>query len=564
MDNLTEDQLIEAQVHEILDEAEQLNEFLPLIPLAIWAGGAAWTAYDVYRTAKEYNAGEITKGEVAKRIGTDVALSIAGGAIAKGLVKGSKVGYRMIKKVVDKSKEKFDIVDRANTAGRTAKEITIGGKKIVDPTKVTSARGADGKIRALTKAEKKALAKASDTRSTVAKAIDAIAAPIDAVKGLNHGGLDRKMGDATSSIVKKITDPLMKKKNMPTVAIDPLTKKFKKLDGPQDDRTNLAKVIGAPKAGLDAIRKVDDFIGDIPGNIARKTIDTVTQNPIAKAEKARRKAARQIRAADRAAARAAKEIDKQMQQASDLRKRDATQRIRSADSDAVANAAKNATRNADEFKRSASSKMRSADAVATSKARQAADKISNDAKRRASAVMRKADNVATDRASDVAAFKRNADQRTATARIRGADNVATKRADDANDKRRAASNTIRNADSAAIKKAKEIEIAAKNKRADAIAARAARKADADARIKKADADAAKRASKTDTEIATRIAARQAARKSTDGNQAKRIGRRIDNVVGGGGGGGAGPMTKWNKFQTVQVTDPLNLSRASKG
>ena len=304
MDSLTEAQIIEAQVQEIIDEAEQLNEFLPLIPLAIWAGGAAWTAYDVYRTAKQYKAGEITKGEVAKRVGTDVALSIAGGAIAKGLIKGGKAGYGVIKKVVDKSKEKFDVVDRANKKGRTTKDITIGGQKIVDPTKVTTARGADGKMRALTKAEKKALARASDTRSTAAKAIDAVSAPVKAVAGLGNGGLDRKMGSATSNIVKKITDPLMKKKNIPTVAIDPLTKKFKKLDGPIDDRTRLAKVIDAPKAGLDALRKVDDFIGDIPGNIARKTINTVTQNPIAKAEKARRKAAKQIRSADRVAARA--------------------------------------------------------------------------------------------------------------------------------------------------------------------------------------------------------------------------------------------------------------------
>ena len=574
MDNLTEAQIIEAQVQEIIDEAEQLNEFLPLIPLAIWAGGAAWTAYDVYRTAKQYKAGEITKGEVAKRVGTDVALSIAGGAIAKGLIKGGKVGYGVIKKVVDKSKEKFDVVDRANKRGRTTKDITIGGQKIVDPTKVTTARGADGKMRALTKAEKKALARASDTRSTAAKAIDAVSTPVKAVTGLGKGGLDKKMGTATSNVVKKITDPLMKKKNIPTVAIDPLTKKFKKLDGPIDDRTRLAKVIDAPKAGLDALRKVDDFIGDIPGNIAKKTIDTVTQNPIAKAEKARRKAAKQIRAADAVAARAAKEIDKQMQQAKDLRKRDATQRIRSADADAAA-AAKKAAKSADEFKRNAaqrnaSAAMRNADNIAVKQAtRQAADQKANAAKRSASAAIRKADKIATDRASDVAAFKRNAAQRTASTRMRSADKIATRRADDlaVNDKRRAAAATIRKADSDAIKKAKEIEIAAKKKRADAVAARAARKAEAEARIKKADAAAAKRlGKKTDAgEIAARVAARRAARK-VDGKtkMAKRVGRRVDKLIPGGKSGGGAPAASWQSFSPVAVNDPLNLSRANKG
>ena len=33
-----------------------------------------------------------------------------------------------LKKVVDKSKEKFDVVDRANKRGRTTKDITIGGQ----------------------------------------------------------------------------------------------------------------------------------------------------------------------------------------------------------------------------------------------------------------------------------------------------------------------------------------------------------------------------------------------------------------------------------------------------
>jgi len=86
-------------VVEMAPKGEQLlKEFLPLIPAAVWAGGAAWSAYDAWQAKKAYDRGEITKGDLATRIGTDAALTIIGGGIAKGAVKATKAVSKMFKK----------------------------------------------------------------------------------------------------------------------------------------------------------------------------------------------------------------------------------------------------------------------------------------------------------------------------------------------------------------------------------------------------------------------------------------------------------------------------------
>lgn len=66
-----------------------------LLPLAIAAGGLAWSAYDAYQAAKAYKAGEIDKNDLIASVGTDVALSITGGLLAKGATKGYKAFKKM-------------------------------------------------------------------------------------------------------------------------------------------------------------------------------------------------------------------------------------------------------------------------------------------------------------------------------------------------------------------------------------------------------------------------------------------------------------------------------------
>lgn len=78
-------------------ERQVIMEFLPLIPVALWAGGAAWTAYDTYQAKKAYDNDEITGAQLAQRVGTDVAIAIAGGVLGKAIGAGWKVGKRIFR-----------------------------------------------------------------------------------------------------------------------------------------------------------------------------------------------------------------------------------------------------------------------------------------------------------------------------------------------------------------------------------------------------------------------------------------------------------------------------------
>jgi len=70
---------------------EQGEQYLTeLIPLAIAAGGLAWSAYDAYNAYQQLQRGEITQNDLAAQVGTDLALSVAGGAAAKAAGKGFK------------------------------------------------------------------------------------------------------------------------------------------------------------------------------------------------------------------------------------------------------------------------------------------------------------------------------------------------------------------------------------------------------------------------------------------------------------------------------------------
>jgi hypothetical protein len=69
-------------------------------PLII-AAGAAWTAYDAWKMKQAYDRGEISGEDLAKAVGTDIAATIAGGAVAKVAGKGWKYG----KKIYNSRKE---------------------------------------------------------------------------------------------------------------------------------------------------------------------------------------------------------------------------------------------------------------------------------------------------------------------------------------------------------------------------------------------------------------------------------------------------------------------------
>jgi hypothetical protein len=321
------------------EDKEVLLEFLPLIPLAIWAGGAAWTAYDAYQTAKQYQAGEIDGTEVATRLGTDVALSLAGGAIAKAMAKGAKAGLGIFRKIIKTSKAAPEVQDVLKAA----------------PKGATVARGSTGRFEKLPPAP-------APVKSVAQTAVDAgkaaIAAPGKAIA-------------ATKNAAAKLVDPLLRKQNIPTVGIDPLTKDFTKLTKPIDDRTLLKKAIDAPSAAINAIKKADDFVGDLPGRAVRGAKGAIARatgldDPIATAARARALAQKELTAAEKAAAKAGKQIDK-----------DKAAGVDTAAAKATAIANRKAAQDA------AQQRIKSADELAARRTGQTADDIAKQASKKA-------------------------------------------------------------------------------------------------------------------------------------------------------------------------------------
>ena len=149
------DVMIEGKFVEYLDDGivlemnnkgeRLLKEFLPLIPAAVWAGGAAWSAYDAFQAKKAYDRGEITKADLAKRIGTDAALTIIGGGLAKGAVKATKAITKAVKKKpevkVDAPKTDVKQVNKNTPPVSKTNTPPVSKTKIAAPASAAAAGG---------------------------------------------------------------------------------------------------------------------------------------------------------------------------------------------------------------------------------------------------------------------------------------------------------------------------------------------------------------------------------------------------------------------------------------
>ena len=103
-------------------DSEYITEFLPLIPLALWGAGAAWTAYDAYQAKKAYDRDEISGAELTKMVGTDIAITLAAGGVAKIVGKGWKFGKKLYKsKNAAKAAEKSAMSSAAAAVNNTVK-----------------------------------------------------------------------------------------------------------------------------------------------------------------------------------------------------------------------------------------------------------------------------------------------------------------------------------------------------------------------------------------------------------------------------------------------------------
>ena len=122
-----------------LDE-ETLNEF---IPLAIGAAALGITAYDAYKNYKAYKRGDITKNQLAKRVGVDAAIGITTGGIGKLASKAYKAGKAGV--------QAYKAKKAANVTPNNVAPNNIANK--VEPPK-TSAAPATGKAATKTTAKK--------------------------------------------------------------------------------------------------------------------------------------------------------------------------------------------------------------------------------------------------------------------------------------------------------------------------------------------------------------------------------------------------------------------------
>ena len=91
-------EIVDTDQQHIQEASEIINEF---IPLAIGAVSLGLSAYDAYRAYKDYKAGNITGADLAKQVGTDAALNLIGGGIAKGAQlagRGIRAGFNALRR----------------------------------------------------------------------------------------------------------------------------------------------------------------------------------------------------------------------------------------------------------------------------------------------------------------------------------------------------------------------------------------------------------------------------------------------------------------------------------
>ena len=236
-------------------ERQVIMEFLPLIPVALWAGGAAWTAYDTYQAKKAYDRGEITQAQLATRVGTDVAIGIAGGVLGKAVGAGWKVGKRIFK---------------SKKAAKAAQKATAD---IPTPTNVTAPTGINVVANATTTTAKTSSKKAVQTAN-----------PGDTIKTAKGDFIAGVDGKATTTRVSapnaaEIKKEILKISDTPAssaatvVTTKSVSKTLDKLAGKVDPA--LQKAADAAKS---VATKTIDKTKDAAKSVATKTVDKTVDN----------------------------------------------------------------------------------------------------------------------------------------------------------------------------------------------------------------------------------------------------------------------------------------------
>ena len=308
-------------------EREIILEFLPLIPVALWAGGAAWTAYDTYKAKKELDAGKITQAEFAARVGTDVAIGVAGGVLGKIAGKGFKVGKEIYKskKAAKAAQQKtadiptpkdaavpptgINVVANATTTtAKTSTKKAVQTAKPGDTIKTAKGEflaGVDGKatttrIGAPNAAEikKQILSVVNQapsssativTTKSVSKALDKLAGKVDPAL--------QKAADAAKSVATKTVDKTKDvAKSVATKTADKVKDLAKKAAPVSKDisapATALSTKIAAKQTTKKLTKSQRDALTNMPGSVTPvinkavdKVVDKVVKKKLTKAQR---------------------------------------------------------------------------------------------------------------------------------------------------------------------------------------------------------------------------------------------------------------------------------------
>jgi hypothetical protein len=127
----------ESQQQNLEEAREIVNE---LLPLAIGAVGAGLSAVDAYRAYKDYKAGKIDKTDLAKQVGSNVALGLVGGGAAKigqAVARGAKAGVQAIKKRVAPAKADAPTKKKSTKKSRRDRDFDYNTPQNVPDTDLT-------------------------------------------------------------------------------------------------------------------------------------------------------------------------------------------------------------------------------------------------------------------------------------------------------------------------------------------------------------------------------------------------------------------------------------------
>ena len=209
------------RAREFMTERQRVDEVLPIVVGGLTALGIGMQGYETYKDIRDYQAGRIDGKELTKRIGTDAAIAVAGGAIGKGvagLYGAGKAGLNIFTSAMkhkDKAKDAIDIAKKVKPGStiQTPKGPRVAGvdgkPTVVDPTKP----GARADIKKIKQQSKKQPTAVATKKPSGGKAGAAAASSVDdvakqATKAKPKGA--KRSGASTSSLVDKAKNFLKK------------------------------------------------------------------------------------------------------------------------------------------------------------------------------------------------------------------------------------------------------------------------------------------------------------------------------------------------------------------